>query len=600
MSNFIGIDLGTTNSAICSYDGLETQIHKSRAENDVTPSVIYFDPRGGKQIGQGAYDIAPAYHESCAMLFKRRMGEDTPIEVPAVNRSFTPEECSVEILKELFGSLPEEIRKSAETGTVVTFPAAFNQKAKNDTRQAAEMAGIGKVALVQEPVAAVMSFMHRVGETDGIFLIYDIGGGTFDVAIAQIIGRKVSILAHDGIPACGGRDFDRLIFNNIVLPLLHEEYDLPDDLSKDNTFEKFLRIVTYSAEQAKKELSRQEEVTITIPSRADWVEHLQDLKGDNIFKEILLQRDTFDKLIVEKINDTINCAHETMEGCGVNVHDLERIVWVGGPTYYKPLRDKVSSELGIEGGIPVNVMTAVAEGASIFAESIDWSSENIGVKPITEVVPLEELGLSFNYTARTPNDRSKIVVQVEGKVPAGYEFQVDSSDTGSTSGQIPLKHAATVSVTLTKRGENTFKIVVYDAMGEPIEQNEIVITKTPTVDAIPASSSIALTILDKPGGHPILNYLVRKNDPLPHKDIVVLETDVKVEAGSSNAINFTLWEGEFDIIEDNEYIGDFKIEGADFTEGVIPIGAHLRCNYEILTSDEIKLEVYVPDIDEFF
>ena len=603
MNNFVGIDLGTTNSAICSYDGSETRIGKSREQNDVTPSVIYFDRRGGKLIGHRAYDVAPIYHKSCARLFKRRMGESTPIKLPAVNRTLTPEECSAEILKELFGYLPEEIRNSPETGTVVTVPAAFNQKARNATRQAAEMAGIGNVELIQEPVAAVMSFM-RVSDIDGTFLIYDLGGGTFDVAIAQSTGGKVNLLAHGGIEMCGGRDFDRLLVENIVLPRLHEKYALPDDLSKNETFENFLHILTYAAELAKIELSRTEETTIEIPGRADWFDQLQDLNGNEIYEEIALQRDTVDKLMAEKINDTINCAHKTMEECGMNPHDLESIVWVGGPTQYKPLRDKVSSELGIEGDLSVNPMTAVAEGASLFAESVDWRSENRGPKPIRGQISPSELALSFNYTARTPSDTSKIAVQVEGQVPAGSEFQVDSLDSGWTSGRLPLKHAATVDVTLTKPGENTFKIVVFDAVGEPvtIEQNEITIAKTAAiVEAIPAPSSISLGVLDKPGGRPIPEELIKKGDSLPKKGTVSLKSDGKLEAGSFESINFTLWEGDIkDNIIANEYIGDFKITGTDFNEGVIPIGADLICNYEILTSGEIKLEVEVPEIRGIF
>ena len=608
MSNFVGIDLGTTNSAICSYDSTEIRIWKTKHEqNDVTPSAIYFDRRGRKQIGQSAYDIAPIYPNSCAMSFKRRMGEDTRIELSSANLIVTPEECSVEILKELFSYLPEEIRKSSETGTVVTVPAAFNQKARNATRQAAEMAGIGKVELMQEPVAAVMSYMQRASNTDGNFLVYDLGGGTFDVAIAQSTGGKVILLAHGGIEMCGGRDFDRLIVNNIVLPLLHEKYDLPDDLPKDKVFGKLLGIASYATERAKIELSSTEETetTIEIPHRADWSDHLQDLNGNEIFEEIPLQRENVDKLITEKINDTINCARKTMEECGVNAHDLDRIVWVGGPTHYKPLRDKVSSELNINGEISnLNPMTAVAEGASLFAESIDWSSDDYKMKPTRGVISHDKLALSFNYTARTPSDNSKIVVQVGEQVPPGAEFQVDSLDTGWTSGRLPLKHAATVDVTLTKPGENTFKIVVFDAVGEPvtIEQDEIVIAKTAAiVEAIPAPSSISLGVLDKPGGRPIPEELIKKGDSLPKKDAVPLKSDVKLEAGSPDSINFTLWEGDIkDNITANEYIGDFKITGTDFDEGVIPVGADLICNYEILTSGEIKLEVEVPDIRGIF
>ena len=606
MSNFIGIDLGTTNSAICIYDGTETQILKSREQNDVTPSVIYFDRRGRKQIGQGAYDLEPIYFKSCAKLFKRRMGEAHLIKLPSVNLTVTPEECSVDILKELFGSLPEEIRKSSETGTVVTIPAAFNQKARNATRQAAEMAGIGKVELMQEPVASVMSFMRYVHEADGIFLIYDLGGGTFDVAIAQSTGGRVTLLAHDGIEKCGGRDFDRLIVDNIVLPQLHEEYDLPDNLDKNDNFIRFLPIVEYSTEQSKKDLSRKEDVTIVIPIRDDWSDYLHDSKGRTIFHEIPLQRDTFNKLIAEKINDTVNRARKTMEECGVNAHDIDRIVWVGGPTIYKPLRDKVSSELGINGEISnLNPMTAVAEGASLFAESIDWSSDDYKMKSTRGQISTDELAISFNYTARTPGDTSKIAVQVGGQVPLGYEFQINSLDTAWTSGKIPLKHGTTVEVNLTKPWENTFKVVVYDAVGEPIsiKQDEIIITNTAAiVEAIPSPSSIGLIVHDKSISRDILVPLIGKGDSLPKKDSIPdLKAGKALESGSSESLHFILLEGEFkEDIYDNEYIGDFKINGTDLDEDVIPEGADLICNYEIKNSAEIKLQIEVPDIRGIF
>ena len=604
MSYFVGIDLGTTNSAICSYDGSQTQIHKSREQNDVTPSVIYFDRRGGKRIGKSAYDVEPIYPESCARLFKRRMGENTPIELLAVDRTQTPEECSSEILKELFSYLPEDLRKSEITGTVVTVPAAFNQKARNATRQAAEMAGIGKVELMQEPVSAVMSFMYHARETDGIFLIYDLGGGTFDVAIAQSTNKQVSLLAHGGIEMCGGRDFDRLISENIVLPRLQEAYDLPNNLSQNKPFEKLLRIVHYAVEQTKIQLSRDEEATIQIPSKDEWYADLHDLKGDEIYLETPLQRATVDKLIADKVNDTINNARQTMTECGINAHDLTSIVWVGGPTHYKPLRDKVTSELGIKGDMSINPMTAVAEGASIFAESIDWNTIDYDIKPTRGTIPSEALELNFNYTARTPSDTSKIVVQVKGQVPPGAEFMIKSPDTAWESARMPLSHGTTVDVTLIQPGDNVFKVIVYDAVGElvAIERDEIVITKTAaTVEAIPCPHSIALEVLDKRGGTPTLLYLVRKNDPLPHSGTVKLKANEHLDAGTSNSLNFSVWEGEFEEnIKANEYVGDFKIVGTDFKEGVIPVDGDLICEYEIKTSGEIKVEVSVLDISESF
>ena len=207
MKNYIEIDLGTTNSAIAIYDGENLRLCKSPDQKDVTPSAIFFDKRGNKFVGERAYDNAARSPNNAAILFKRLMGTSTQIKFPAVDLIMTPEECSAEILRALFGYLPEEIRNDQETGTVITVPAAFNQMQKDATMAAAELAGLGKVALMQEPVAAVMSVM-RQRKSDGKFLVYDLGGGTLDIAIAQSVNGRVSLLAHGGIAMCGGRDFD--------------------------------------------------------------------------------------------------------------------------------------------------------------------------------------------------------------------------------------------------------------------------------------------------------------------------------------------------------------------------------------------------------
>ena len=155
---FIGIDLGTTNSAITSFDGKNTRVWKSPEQNDVTPSVIYIAKRGGRFYGKKAYDNAPLNPENTAQLFKRLMGSSTKIKVADIE--MTPEECSAEILRTLFEYLPEDVRNDKKTGTVITVPAAFNQMQKNATKEAAFSAGINKVALIQEPVAAIMSVLN--------------------------------------------------------------------------------------------------------------------------------------------------------------------------------------------------------------------------------------------------------------------------------------------------------------------------------------------------------------------------------------------------------------------------------------------------------
>jgi len=601
MKNFVGIDLGTTNSAICSYDGSDTRVWKSPQQNDVTPSAIYIDRRGNKQIGFNAYNMAPQSPDNSAMLFKRLMGTSTPINLPAVDITMTPEECSAEILKVLFGYLPEEIRNDPDTGTVITVPAAFNQMQKDATMQAASMAGLGKVALMQEPVAAVMSVM-RARNTDGMFLIYDLGGGTLDIAIAESLGGRVNLLAHGGIAMCGGRDFDRVLVDNVVRPWLLENFDLPEDFSVNPSFKSLIRLATWATERAKIELSAREDSVISL---SETEARVRDLSDNEVYLDIPLQRDTYDKLIAERVSESIESARETLNKAGLSPHDLERIVFVGGPTNYKMLRDKVAFELGIPGSTDVNPMTAVAEGAGLFAESIDWSSQNRSRKNTRgQISSGGGLELSFNYIARTPDVKAKIAVQLAGQAASGSEFQIDSVDTGWTSGRMPLKHGATLDVSLTKNGENTFKVFVFDSVGGPIalEQDSIVITRTAaTVDAIPASHSIAIAVLDKVGGPQVLEYLVKSGDSLPKKGNKTFKAAESLKAGSTGSLNFALWEGEIeDPITDNRPIGVLKISGSDFDDGVIPAGADLVCEYEILDSGNIIIEVSVPCIGGTF
>jgi molecular chaperone DnaK len=284
---------------------------------------------------------------------------------------------------------------------------------------------------------------------------------------------------------------------------------------------------------------------------------------------------------------------------------LERIVFIGGPTNYKPLRDKVAFELGVPGSAEVNPMTAVAEGACLFAESIDWSSQNRTRKKTRgQISSGGGLALTFNYIARTPDVKAKIAFQLSGQVAEGSEFQIDSVDTGWTSGRLPLKHGATVDVILPKTGENTFKVFVFDSVGGPIalEQDKIVITRTAaTVDAIPASHSVGIEVLEKLGGRPVIDWLVRSGDPLPIKGKKIFKAAESLKAGASSSLNFKLWEGEIeDPITDNRPIGVMKILGSDFDDGVIHAGADLECEYEILDSGCINLEVSVPCIGASF
>lgn len=593
MAVYVGIDLGTTNSAICTFDGENTRIWKSPEQNDVTPSVIYNDGRR-KFVGRKAYDMIPLAEESTARLFKRLMGTSTPVRIKGSNAPMTPEACSAEVLKVLFGYLPEEVRGEV-VGTVITVPAAFNQMQKDATLQAAEQAGIGAVALMQEPVAAVMSVM-RSRSSDGIFIVYDLGGGTLDVAIADGAGGRVSLQAHGGIEMCGGRDWDRAIADSVVRPWLDQHFSLPESIRTNAEYRRLVPLIEMAAERAKIELSAQGHAVVQL---AESEIRMRDLDGNDIYLEAPLEKDQLDELIEQHLKDSIQAVRDTMERAHLSAHDINRLVFVGGPTQYKTVRDRVAFELGVAGALDVNPMTAVAEGAAVFAESIDWSSQKRGRKTTRGALDAEAIGLSFNYIARTPGTKAKLVVKLTKQLGAGAEFQLDSLDTGWSSGRIALVDGASLDLTLTKSGDNTFQVTALGADGIPIRLpvDRITISRTAaTIDAIPASHSIGLEVLDKVGGKPVLEWMVRSGDALPKKGSLKVRAGNSIRAGGSGALLFKMWQGEIDSpVDDNLFVGDLRITGNDLESGVIPQGAEIFCDYEISDSGNISVEISVPD-----
>ena len=599
MSYYIGIDLGTTNSAICSYDGQNVRIWKSPEQNDVTPSAIYIDRRGNRYYGTKAYNQAPYHPDNSATLFKRFMGTTTKIPIKGANIELTPEECSAEILRVLYSYLPEEIRNDPETATVITVPAAFNQMKKDATLQAAKLAGIGKVALMQEPVAAIMSVM-RSSKTSGIFLVYDLGGGTFDVSIAENTNGKVRLLSHGGIEMCGGRDIDRLIFDSIVVPWLrNSNFDLPDDFRVNPKYRTFCRIALWAVEQAKIELSYQESATIALGEMQSGV---RDESGMELYLDIDINREQMNPLIDELTEKSIDATREILTKAGLTANDITKVVFVGGPTNFKPLRDRVSQELAIPTNIDVNPMTAVAEGASIFAESIDWSSEEHNRKNQNETISTN-IDLELKYTARTPEDKARIMC-LTGAIPDGLMIQFTSTDNGWSSGNAPLKNRLMMTLPLTEDGDNRFAVTVSDNYGRPVNigVSTIVITRTlATIGAIPASHSIGVEVLDKLGGTPRLEFLVSEGDPLPKKGNITFKAGQTLRAGSNETINIKLWEGNIQSpISDNRFVGVMKIAGTDIPSGIIQTGADIECEYEMSDSGTIRLEASVPSVGATF
>lgn len=589
---FIGIDLGTTNSAITSFDGKNTRVWKSPEQNDVTPSVIYIAKRGGRFYGKKAYDNAPLNPENTAQLFKRLMGSSTKIKVADIE--MTPEECSAEILRTLFGYLPEDVRNDKKTGTVITVPAAFNQMQKNATKEAAFSAGINKVALIQEPVAAIMS-VAKQQNINGLFVVYDFGGGTFDVSIAERAGNKINLLTNDGIAFCGGRDFDKLLLDNIVVPWLKNNFNLPDGFRINEKYAKLIRMATWATEQAKIELSAKETASVQLDES---VIRCSDESGNEIYLDVPLSRDQYNNLIFPKIDETIEKTREVISNVGLKPEDINYVVFVGGPTQYKPLRDRVSQQLGIAPSTDVNPMTAVSEGAAIYAESVDFETAKGGQKADKGIIKAQSFGLEFRYNARTSSDKAKIAVVFKNADKLNFVFK--SQNTGWTSGKLTLSSGSIVTVDLTEMGENSFSVQCFDENGTEVKlpESNITIAKTLiNIGKIPCAHSVGVELEDPVTGKPILDYLIKKDDLLPKSGTVKYKTTKRISAGSNDSISFKLWEGEIsDPVEYNRFIGEISISGNSFEYGIIPVGSEIVCDYTFSDSGNIETKVTVPSV----
>ena len=223
---------------------------------------------------------------------------------------------------------------------------------------------------------------------------------------------------------CGGSDFDRILTNKIVMPWIMENYVLPKNWNKKEKYKKLLRVATYMTEIAKIELSSDE------VAKVEGETTIADENGEEIYLDVEISREQYNALIDEMLMKSIETTRESIEKSGLTPHDIDKIIFIGGPTNYKNLRDKISAELGIPANFDVNPMTAISEGAAIFAESIDWDSELHDRKSSrAQIKGDKELGLSFRYESRTPNKKAKIVVIMKEKV-SGYTFEINSIDTG--------------------------------------------------------------------------------------------------------------------------------------------------------------------------
>lgn len=350
MGRIVGIDLGTTTSEIAYMKNGKPEIIKN-GYSSITPSVVGLDKNLEILVGQPAKNQLVSAKERTVAEVKRKMG--TSDAVLMAGKKFTPVEISTIILKELKrigeGFLQEEI-----TGAVITVPANFNDAQRQATKEAGERAGLVVERIINEPTAAALDFGIDNMETEGKILVYDLGGGTFDVTVLEMIEGSLDVMASRGVSQLGGKDFDEAIVSEIIQNFM-AEYEM--DLSKDL---KTMARVKDEAEKAKITLSSANSVMVNLPFIA-----FKD--GEAISFEMELTRKRYEELIADYIKQFMDTVKEALDAAKIGTNDVDIVLAVGGssrtPLVIQSLKEIFGNKL--RGGI--NPDEAVALGAAVQA-----------------------------------------------------------------------------------------------------------------------------------------------------------------------------------------------------------------------------------------
>lgn len=372
MDVILGIDLGTTNSEVAVViDGRPVVL--GEPGDVILPSVVGLDPTGKLLVGRPArnqYVLAP---ERTIKSIKRKMGQD--VTVPLGDQSYSPPEISALILRALKAraeaQLGHEVRKA-----VITVPAFFRDSQREATRRAGELAGLDVVRIINEPTAAVLTYEHRQAERE-IVLVYDLGGGTFDVSIAQMESGVVEILASHGDTQLGGDDFDQLLADYLC-DAFREEHGV--DLRESAVSRSR---VWHAAEEAKKRLSSEPFVEVI-------EEFIAERNGVPLNLKIEVAREQYEALIQPLVAKTLACVAEAMSDAKLMAPEISKVLLVGGATRTPLVRQALAEQLGRPVHSEIEPDLAVAMGAAVQGALI----AGIDVGPVLVDITPHTLGIA--------------------------------------------------------------------------------------------------------------------------------------------------------------------------------------------------------------
>ena len=348
MSKIIGIDLGTTNSCVSVMEGGEATVIPNAEGHRTTPSVVAFSKTGERMVGQVAKRQAVTNPDRTISSIKREMGSDYKVEIDG--KKYTPQEISAMILQKLKADAEAYLGEPV-TEAVITVPAYFTDAQRQATKAAGKIAGLDVKRIINEPTAAALAY-GLDKETDQKIMVYDLGGGTFDVSVLEIGDGVIEVLATAGNNRLGGDDFDQCITNYLVQEFKKSE---GIDLSGDRVAMQRLK---EAAEKAKIELSGVTSTNINLPyitADATGPKHL----------DVTLTRAKFNELPAHLVEKTAGPVRQAMSDAGISASDLTKVLLVGGSSRVPAVQEMVKKLTGKEGFKGINPDECVADGAAI-------------------------------------------------------------------------------------------------------------------------------------------------------------------------------------------------------------------------------------------
>ncbi|MFC1952608.1 Hsp70 family protein [Chloroflexota bacterium] len=588
-----GIDLGTTNSCIAVLEGTLPRIIRTMGRTEITPSAVSFDAKGRQFVGEWAksqHKSADAIESAdVSVEFKLSMGHTEPFHTFQINgKQMMPEELSAEVLKLLKSDVQREMSEEI-FASAISVPAGFETPQNAATDRAAKLAGLSISPLLQEPVAAALAYGFQTKSDRVFWMVYDFGGGTFDVAIVQVRDEQIQVVNHGGDTHLGGKLIDWEIVNQLLIPAMKKEYKLePDDIR----WEAIGRHLKLYAEEAKIRLSSVGETDLLIRDL------FLDASSVSPF-EYTLKRSDIERIAEPLIERSINKCKAVFEEKRLAPSDIEKTILVGGPTLTPIFREMLLEKIGIPLEFREDPMTVVARGAAIFAGT------QIIPEKLKHPVSLSEgqFKLELDYQPIGDEEEPAVggkIIATEEQTFQDYTIEFVESKTKWRSGKININENGAFMATIYagRDCKNEFLIELRDSNGNLHETvpNHFSYTIGITISAQLLVNDVGIALAN---GETLC--FLKKNDPLPAKRREAnLKTSQTIRGGDSGTLlRIPVVEGTNMRADRNHLVGYLKVSGQNLSKDV-PIGSDVEITLIMDESRLVHVSAYVPILDEEF